>query len=83
MMDEKKSKSEIEKKTESKKWRKGGSIKGKPHPKNHVYLGIAQVAIWPPLLRKSGHFVARIFCEKWENSVNNNFDFGNEYFDSD
>ena len=57
---------------------------GKPHPKkNRVYLGIAQIAIWPPLLRKSGHFVAQLFCRKWENSLNSNFDFGNEYFDSD
>ena len=39
MMDEKKSKSEIEKKTESKKWRKGGSIKGKPHPKKPCIFG--------------------------------------------
>ena len=38
---------------------------GKPQPKkNHVYLGIAQIAIWPPLLRKSGHFVAHFFCRK-------------------
>ena len=35
------------------------SLLGKPHPKkNRVYLGIAQFAIWPPLLRKSGHFIA-------------------------
>ena len=57
---------------------------GKPHPKKkHVYLGIAQTAIWPPLLRKSRHFVAQIFCRKWENSLNSQCDFGNEYFDSD
>ena len=54
-----------------------------PAKKNHVYLGIAQIGIWPPLLRKSGHFVAQNFCRKWENSLNSNFDFGNEYFDSD
>ena len=55
-----------------------------PAKKNPVYLGIAQIAIWPPpLLRKSGHFVAQFFCRKWENSLNNNFDFRNEYFDSD
>ena len=57
---------------------------GKPQPKKkRVYLGIAQITIWPPLVRKSGHFVAQIFCRKWENSLNSNFDFGNEYFDSD
>ena len=46
-------------------------------------MGIAQIAIWPPLMRKSGHLVAQIFCQKLENSLNSNFDFGNEYFDSD
>ena len=46
-------------------------------------MGIAQIAIWPPLLRKSGHFVAQIFRQKWEHSLNSNFDFVNEYFDSD
>ena len=57
---------------------------GKPLPKKtHVYLGIAQIAIWPPLKRKSGHFVAQFFCQKWENSLNSNFDFRNEYFDRD
>ena len=58
------------------------SIREAPPKKKRVYLGIAQIAIWPPLLRKSGHFVAQFFCQKWENSLNNNFDFGNEYFDS-
>ena len=56
---------------------------GKPHPKKRVFLGIAQIAIWPPLLHKSGHFVAQILCRKWENSWNSIFDFGSEYFDSD
>ena len=52
---------------------------GKPYPpKKRVYLGIAQIA-----MRKSGHFVAQIFCQKLENSLNSNFVFGNEYFDSD
>ena len=46
-------------------------------------MGIAQIAIWPPQLRKSGHFVAQFVCQKWENSLKSNFDFGNEYFDSD
>ena len=49
-------------------------------------MGIAQIAIWPPLLRKSGHFVAQFVCRKWKNSLNINFEFltfGNEYFDSD
>ena len=44
------------------------NTKGSPTPKKRVYLGIAQIAIWPPLLRKSGHFVAQMFCRKWENS---------------
>ena len=30
-----------------------------------VYLGIAQIAIWPLLLRKSEHFVAQIFCRNF------------------
>ena len=30
-----------------------------------------------------GHFVAHIFRQKQENSENSDFDFGNEYFDSD
>ena len=59
------------------------TLREAPAKKNHVYLGTAQIAIWPPLLRKSGHFVAQIFCRKLENSLNSNFDFGNEYFDSD
>ena len=46
-------------------------------------MGIAQIAIWPPLLRNFGHFVAQIFCRKWENSSNSNFYFGNWDFDSD
>ena len=57
---------------------------GEPHcKKNRVYLGIAQKAIWPPLLRTFGHFVAQVFRRKLENSLNSNFDFGNEYFDID
>ena len=35
------------------------------------------------MLRTSGHFVAQIFRLKWEKMLNSNFDFGNEYFDSD
>ena len=59
-------------------------VLGKPHPKKYrVYLGIAQIAIWPPLLRKSGHFVAQFFWRKLENSFNSHFDFWNEYFDTD
>ena len=54
---------------------------GEPHPKN--YLGIAQTVICPPLLRTFGHFVAHIFRQKWDNSLNIDFDCGNEYFDSD
>ena len=29
------------------------------------------------------HFVEHIFRQKWENSVNSDFDFGNEHFESD
>ena len=58
-------------------------VREAPAKKNHVYLGIAQIAIGPPLKRKSGHFVAQFFCRKWENSLNSNFDFRNEYFDRD
>ena len=37
---------------------------GKPHPqKKRVYLGIAQIAVWPPLLRKSGHLWHNVFAE--------------------
>ena len=39
------------------------SLREAPPKKNHVYLGIAEIAIWPPLLRKSGHFVAHFFAE--------------------
>ena len=58
------------------------TIREAPAKKN-VYLGIAQIAIWPTLLRKSGHFVAQIFCQRIENSLNSSFDFENEYFDSE
>ena len=60
-----------------------GTGRGSPTPQKRVFLGIAQIAILPPLLRKSGHFVAQFFCRKGENSLNRSFDFGNEYFDID
>ena len=43
-------------------------IREAPPPKKRVYLGIAQIAIWPPLVRKFGNFVAQLFCRKWDNS---------------
>ena len=36
-----------------------------------------------PLLRFFGPFVAHIFRQNLENSLNRDFDFGNEYFDND
>ena len=47
----------------------------------HVF--ICPNSFWTPLCRPFGHFVAFLFCRKRENSLNCDFDVGNEYFDSD
>ena len=59
------------------------SVREAPAKKKPCLFGHCPNCNLTPLMRKSGHFVAQIFCRKWENSLNNNFDFGNEYFDSD
>ena len=58
--------------------------KGSPTLRKTVYIwALPKLRLDPPLLRKSGHFVAQFVGRNFENSLNSHFDFGNEYFDSE